>query len=307
MDKTTERRFPERMSGFAVDAQHSDYHVTQNSENDDPGTITHMQVGLTTIDSLTNALIQQTDGLEGVGEFSFGAALEFAVWAHENLTAEVQPLLTKWGERTPIIAEAFGLLRGANVAASYQPHLRVWQGLRPIRLAHSVIEDAWNQFLERFAAALKAAGFKNGWNQAMAGVFHEMADNIVQHSTLASNQPINGIAGYSVQDRRMAFTVADTGVGAANSLKDNPRYANVANGREALDLIAHEKASRRAGQGAVGGGYSALFLKLAAMNGTIRLRSADGVFMMQGTLGCSAVAKSIHTAPGFAISVECEI
>ncbi len=105
----------------------------------------------------------------------------------------------------------------------------------------------------------------------------------------------------------MAFTVVDVGIGALKSLKDNPDYAAVANGREALDLIAREKASRRTGQGGPGGGYSKLFLKLAAMDGTIRLRSGDGVFMMEGTLGCSASAGSLHLAPGFSISVECRI
>lgn len=267
-----------------------------------------MQVGLTSIDSLTNALLQQAAGLERVSGFTFGAALELAVWAHVNLTTEMQPLLAKWEAKNPIIAETFSLLKGSNVTATpHQPNVRVWHGLRPIRSVQCVTENGWNQFLERFASSLKAAGFQSGWNQAIAGVFHEMVDNTVQHSELGTDKPINGIAGYSVQDRRMAFTVADTGIGAVNSLKDNPRYAKVANGREALDLIAREKASRRVDQGATGGGYSSLFLKLAAMNGTIRLRSADGVFMMQGTLGCSAVAKSIHTAPGFAISVECEI
>jgi hypothetical protein len=266
-----------------------------------------MQVGLNSIDSLTNALMQKSTNLNIVSGFTFGAAVEFAAWAHENETEESRPILEKWRSEHPIYAEASSLLRGANVPASYQPHHRALRGLRPIRSAQSVTGDAWYQFLERFAAALKAAGFSNGWNQAMAQVFHEMADNTVQHSELGTTEPINGIAGYSVQERRMAFTVVDVGIGALNSLRDNPRYAEVSNGREALDLIAHDKASRRTDQDGPGGGYSALFLKLAAMDGIIRLRSGDGVFMMEGTLGCSAIARSLHTAPGFTISVECKI
>lgn len=267
-----------------------------------------MHVDLNSIDELTNALSRNVShGLNCVEGFSFGAAMELAVWVEDQ--KYTSSFVGEWSKRSRPLSEALRLLRGGKSWEPQNVHERAWDGMRPIRSCQCISQQhhGWNRFLERFAAALKAAGFVSGWNQAMAGVLHEMADNVVQHSTLGSGKGLNGIVGYSVGTRRMAFTVADSGVGAVQSLKDNPLYSNIVNGREALELIARQKASRRSGQ-AQGNGFKDLFIKLAAMNGRVRLRSADGLFSMTGRLdGCAPVMKCLHPIEGFHVSVECEI
>ncbi len=52
-------------------------------------------------------------------------------------------------------------------------------------------------FEARFDAALRQSGFGKS-SKAFVGAFKEMADNIVQHSGRAAQQPAQGIIGYYV-------------------------------------------------------------------------------------------------------------
>lgn len=177
----------------------------------------------------------------------------------------------------------------------------------PLRGRSDILDESWSRFLERLAASLKRNGFPSGSHQALAGAFEEMADNVIQHSNFGTQSPANGFAAYMVGQGKISFTIADVGIGVLESLKHNPEFAQIPNGRTALDLIAREGASRRTGQ-RHGRGYRDLFTGLARFNGTVRLRSSNGVLTLQGAFDqVSPVSSSLHAVPGLQLSVECRL
>lgn len=262
-----------------------------------------MLITIATLDAVTNAIKQgDQNRLNKISDFDFGSSVEFAAWAFsESESPIVHGLVTKF----PTVAEASRLFQGGK-PEPIGAFERSPNGLWSIRSREALDETSWELFLGRFTAALKREGFDR-YNHALAEVLYEMTDNLIQHSTLGSQNGINGVVGYHIKDRHMTFVVADVGLGALHTLRCNPRHSAIVNGREALDKIAKEGASRRTGQGD-GQGYKSLFLQLAAINGLVRLRSDDGWWAVQGDLACHTPnSGSIHNFGGFSVQVQCKI
>jgi len=141
----------------------------------------------------------------------------------------------------------------------------------------------------------------------MASAFADMADNIIQHSVFGTQRGLMALWPTQVRPKEVAFTIADVGIGALQSLSSNPQYSELSSSRKALDLICRNKASRRVNQGE-GQGYNDLFIALASYNGLVRVRSGDGVFSIQREIGrIEPQTASLHQTPGLQLSVECRI
>ncbi len=264
-----------------------------------------MQIALSNIDSLINALRQKRLLSVPIEGFSLGAASELAVWMFGN---EVSPdSLNVPIKQSAHFLAAWRLLNGGSAVLPPKPFDEVDEAFYPLRDKSDILDESWSRFLERLAASLKRNGFIADSHQALAGAFGDMADNVIQHSNFGTQTPANGFAAYKVGQGTLSFTIADVGIGALASLRYNPEYADIPNGRTALDLIARESASRRTGQ-RQGKGYKDLFLGLARFNGTVRLRSSNGVLTLQGAFDqVSPVSSSQHPVPGLQLSVECRM
>jgi hypothetical protein len=267
-----------------------------------------MLINLSNIDNLVNALSSGSSlRVLSIEEFSLGAACELAIWASEHEAAP-QNELAVWSAKFPALSEARRLLAGGEVHIPSEPFANVSDAIFPIRCEKDILGLEWESVLARFQAALKSNGFADGLHLAIAKGLSEMADNVVQHSRFQSEGvPINGIAAYSVRPRSLAFTVADTGLGALETLRSNPAYRDLTTSCEALDLITRKNASRRVDQ-ETGNGYKELFLGLARLNGLVRIRSGGGLFHMVGTFdSCTPILQSLHSVPGLQVSVECKL
>lgn len=264
-----------------------------------------MQIALNNIDSLINALIQKRLMTVPIEGFSLGAASELAAWMFGNAVSPDSldlPIM-----KSAHFTAAWRLLNGGGAVLPPKRFDEVNEAFHPLRAKTDMLHESWTGFVERLAASLKRNGFPSDSHQALAGAFEDMADNVVQHSNFGMQTPANGFAAYKVNQGTLSFTIADVGIGALASLRYNPVYAEIPNGRTALDLIARESASRRTGQGQ-GEGYKSLFVGLARFNGTVRLRSANGVLTLQGAFDkVSPVSSSQHAVPGLQLSVECRI
>lgn len=264
-----------------------------------------MQIALSNIDSFINALQQQRLFSVPIEGFSLGAASELAAWMFGNAVPPDSLILPI--KQSAHFLAAWRLLNGGGAVLPPKPFDEVDEAFYPLRDKADILAESWSRFVERLAASLKRNGFPSDTHQALAGAFEEMADNVIQHSNFGTKDPANGFAAYKVGQKCLAFTIADVGIGALASLKYNPEYADTPNGRTALDLIARTRASRRSGQGQ-GNGYKSLFTGLARFNGTVRLRSADGVLTLTGAFDqVVPVAASRHPVPGLQLSVECKI
>jgi hypothetical protein len=236
---------------------------------------------------------------------SLGAAMEIVFWAKQQ-ASKSHPVLEQWRKSHPFLKLCWeGLL------SSKRPSTTPFQALDAeyfkISKETSFGNLEWGQFLARFTSAMKRHGMQQTISHGIPGAFHEIAENVQQHSCYAHpSHEMAGLAAYSVTARKLSFVVGDVGIGALASLKTNPAWSSLRTDREALHAIAQEQASRRVGQGC-GQGYRDVFMALASYNGTVRLRSNCGIFQLTGELGRSTATGAVGPLiSGFHLTVECE-
>lgn len=175
---------------------------------------------------------------------SLPAALELACclaeWQGNHPAAQT---LKNWALECPVLSAAFNAFDSKLAEPSGDP----WAGREyeffPIT-RDFLDSDQHHMFESRFAASLRENGFQPK-AAALVGAFHEMADNIVQHSGASSSAPATGIVGYHVSDEAMSFVVGDVGRGIHASLLENPAWRDLAGSIEAIKAVVVEHASRR--------------------------------------------------------------
>lgn len=136
----------------------------------------------------------------------------------------------------------------------------------------------WLEYLVRFRQSVKSVGFDLEKAKGIAAALGEVADN----ATLHSNAPVGVLVGYQVIDGACVCCVADVGDGVHKSLTSHEAYRHVKTHKEAVRLALHNGVTRY-GPGQGGLGFYRVFKALAAMSGTLRFRSGEGIVTMDGT------------------------
>lgn len=242
-------------------------------------------------------------------DISLGSAAELAAWSYANGHTFGSGLVKQWANQVNLLKRCMDILEGSESNLGVVDYTPRSKDFYPVRSPDDVLVDnqSWEIFLSRFASGLLKAEFKK-LSHAVAEALAEMARNIVDHSTFAHpERSINGFAAYVIAPRQFTFTVADTGIGALESLRSNPRWNEISSSREALHHIARNHASRRTGQGS-GCGYKELFVALSSFNGVVRIRSGTGIFSMNGALDkCAPTGGNGPAIAGLQLSIECRL
>lgn len=166
--------------------------------------------------------------------------------------------------------------------------------------------ENWHLFEQRFYSGLLRSGFSSGFASGLMKVFHELADNVVQHGGLGEGQA-RGIAGYHVDRGQFAFSIGDIGCGYLRSLQASQSWSGLKSDREALLAVIHQGASRRDGQGE-GEGFRLLWKALADHGTLVRIRSCAAVASIRPTSsGREAEVSTAPLAEGSHISVCCTL
>ncbi len=255
-------------------------------------------------DSLSNASRTQLGSLSPSG-FSIGAIVQLAC-LRPVYPQQLDSLLETWRKPSKVLDTVLATHDfGALPATSNMWDVR---GLEffPIRGREWAGQQKYHPFESRFCKAAKLAGFGNK-AEALSGALFEMADNVAQHSGADSTCPAAGIIGYYICDGHVAFTIADLGRGALDSLKQNPQWTQLQNSKQALLAIIQNHASRRP-NGGDGEGFKEVFRSLANLNGLIELFSGDGRIRIRSTAsGRQATPQFTGRLPGFQITVNCSL
>jgi hypothetical protein len=263
-----------------------------------------IRIDATTSDDVIRAL--RTSGSETIHpkSISLGASVELALWrSHSQLTnSEIET----WSNDHELLHGAVEHVMSARVHP-VQPFAIRDSEYFGINNAAELGGLLFGQYLSRFAAAVRRAGYQD-FSQAIAGVLYELADNIPQHSQTGElGRKVCGLVGYAVDDRKIAFVVADDGVGVLSSLRSSREWSHLTTDRDALLAVARDHASRREGQGE-GQGYKDLFSVLARFNGLVRLRSNTGIFELRGALDKLNPSGGVGPEiPGLQLTVECNL
>lgn len=235
---------------------------------------------------------------------SLGAAVELALWKVHAKSGNGE--LDRWSRDHEFLHDTVGYVMNGTVAPVRDFEARDSE-LFGIGDGSDLQSLLFGQFLSRFAAAVRRAGYPE-FGQAVSGILQDLADNIPQHSKIGdAMRKVCGLAAYSVNTHRLSFVVADDGVGVLASLRTSREWNHLKSDRDALLAVARDHASRREDQGE-GQGYKALFTVLARFNGLVRMRSNTGIFELRGALDqlnpSGAVGPHI---PGLQLTVECDL
>jgi hypothetical protein len=212
---------------------------------------------------------------------TLGALLELAtasaIWTSLGDTQASSALLDAVREPA-LLQEAVSLLSGGPSSRTRRnavfgaPEIELF----PLRDRAEFVEEKWWMFLDRFRRSLVNLGFPPKLAPGISAAFNEMADNIGKHSAREDEPMAAGLAGYHVVDGQFAFAVVDSGRGVLDSLRENPTWAHLRSSTDALVAAACEHATRRV-ENVYGDGFKQLFLSLVDLNGSVRLRSGDGL------------------------------
>lgn len=162
----------------------------------------------------------------------------------------------------------------------------------------------WENFLQRFERSAKSVGFNEKSAMELLSAFGEISENAILHSQ--STMP--PIMGYAVKEGEVLFSVADLGIGVRASLGKNPRYADLPNDIDAIQLAIQTGVTSDV-TGSGGYGFHSVFKSLAEQWGELRLRSGNGCIAMDGTgVDADDCRRSYPPAlKGFQVSVCCRM
>jgi hypothetical protein len=221
--------------------------------------------------------------------------------------ADTIALLATWARRFPIVARARTALASGRADA-----VGDWDAppteVRPVPPRAEIGGTEFMTFEQRFKRSMERnGGFMPSLATALTRAFHEMVDNVIQHSGESDAAPARGIIGYSVAQGAMTFAVADLGRGVLASLRTNPAWATLTSSREALVRAIRDRASRRTNV-PKGGGFDQVHRALADRNGVLRFRSGDAALTLDGRGQDRQVTSSDSPGlAGFQLSVTCTI
>ncbi|MDR6129092.1 hypothetical protein [Sphingomonas sp. SORGH_AS_0438] len=178
-------------------------------------------------------------------------------------------------------------------------------GAFPLDVINPVTSDApdwdlWTKHAENIAISM---GLNRPLLASLLGALGELQDNVYEHS----GAPETGVVAYAVTSTSFEFVVADRGVGALKSLRQNPQYAEVADDGEALQLAITDGVSRFQ-EGGRGRGFRQLFRALVGHAAELRFRSGDHALMLRPGADANIATSALsQVAPldGLTISVFC--
>lgn len=159
--------------------------------------------------------------------------------------------------------------------------------------------DQWTVHAENIA---KSKGLNAHVIASLMGAMGEIQDNVYEHS----GAPQTGLVAYAVTPNSFEFVVADRGVGVLQTLRQNPRYADIPDAGAALEEVIKDGVSRFPSETGRGQGFNQLFRALVGQNAELRFRSGDHALTMRPTsdaLHGETVLAQVAALHGFAVSV----
>lgn len=160
-----------------------------------------------------------------------------------------------------------------------------------------------------FGLAAQNAATAVGFHRKIAGQFvgaiGEMVSNIYEHSAAASS----GIVAFRAHADAFEFVVADSGIGALQSLRSCAEYRDLSDHGAALQLALTEGVSRFGPVPKRGQGFRPIFIGLANLSGLLRFRSGDHALVIEAQkidMMSAKIAQKAHLK-GFLASVLCQL
>lgn len=181
--------------------------------------------------------------------------------------------------------------------------LELVDGSAVLRLAHDTLpETQWTRLSIRAKQAALDAGFPRRNAGQLAVGLEEMMSNIMEHS----GAPHTGLVAFRGSAGTFEFVVADQGIGALASLRNNPEFGDLANSRDALPRVLQTGCTSTGDPGR-GRGFDDLFRGLANHNGLLRFRSGDAAVVIDGQSPSPLRPKVKRRAAlkGFLAAVSC--
>lgn len=162
----------------------------------------------------------------------------------------------------------------------------------------------WDQWVKHAENAALTAGLAKGLTASLVGALGELQDNVFEHS----GRPATGLIVYGAGNGAFEFVVADAGCGVLASLRENPKFAHLADCGAALRVAASDGASRHARSSGHGYGIGQLFRALAHHAAELRFRSGDHALRLWGD--APSLTGQVELAQkawldGLTISVRC--
>lgn len=163
---------------------------------------------------------------------------------------------------------------------------------------------AWPDLMIRTKRAAQDAGFPNDNAGKLAAAIAEFYSNVIEHSQSCST----GYVVFSAKNGTFEFVVADSGIGVLNSLRTNPRFADLSDSGRALELALSEGVTRHTDPGH-GNGFRPLFIGLANISRFIRFRSDDHSreIIRADDQNIRSITRQGSKLRGFFCSVLCEV
>jgi anti-sigma regulatory factor (Ser/Thr protein kinase) len=192
------------------------------------------------------------------------------------------------------------------VKASHWPTRRGRTKLRTGAVAVLVLtkqanDTWWTECLRDLLKELIANGFPTNLARGLTGAVAEMVDNVWQHS----DTPAPGLVAYQIRRRKLAFSVADTGIGVLASLRKNPRYEWLNSSMDGIRHAIRPGVSRFNGGGM---GFASLLRPLADLWGNARLRSGEASLLIDSTRSDRKMDFTyLPSLPGLHVSVRCAL
>jgi anti-sigma regulatory factor (Ser/Thr protein kinase) len=136
---------------------------------------------------------------------------------------------------------------------------------------------------------------------ALTGGVAEMVDNAWLHREKADAP----LLAYQVRKKQFAFSVADTGIGILESLKQNPKYDWLRSSMEAIQLAIRPGVSRWDNGGM---GFTSMLKAMADLWGNARIRTGQAALIVDGTQEVrSNNFIYLPELPGLHVSVRCSL
>lgn len=216
---------------------------------------------------------------------------------------EMSSIFRSWRQQSVILDAAWRdlLLGRTNVSSSLSPVSWDFMCLP----SPTSPGNAWSCFFKRFELSLRENGFSTDLARALARAAREMAENVWNHSGDTDETPARGVIAYYVEDRVMAYAVADVGRGILSSLQSGGKGEDLLNSRDALEAAIQQNRTRRT-DFEQGQGFNWVFRSLADLNGVLRFRTGDAALHITG----KAEQRNFDYRPsptmlGFQLSIHC--
>ena len=168
--------------------------------------------------------------------------------------------------------------------------------------AEDLKQEEWQLLQARFVRSAQSVGLSRQAADLLGAALNEMGENAVLHA----NSPVSALVGYSANQGRAEFCVADVGIGVLASLRTCSEYGGLTRDIQALRAALQNGASRF-GPGEGGYGFHQVFKALSSHWGELRFRSGRGCIEMNGQNLESDIGQEYFppALPGFQVYVAC--